>query len=140
MPTGANLAVFKIQDAGGTLRDVSSQCKSLEINLPVDIEDTTTFGQSAHTKQATLTDSSFSIAGLWDATASTGIDVVLFGIRGLSTPRNYEAGPAGSGAGNRKYTGSCVLKDYKISPQVQNVIPFTATFEGSGAVTQGVYP
>jgi len=127
-------AVFKIDDSGDTLRDLSSYLN--DVGFPRDIEaaETTTFGVagSAKTYIVGLTDASISISGLFDATA----DGYLAGIVGFATPRDFEYGPAGSTGGFVKYTGTCILTSYEVSASVGDTVQASADFQVTGAITR----
>lgn len=127
-------AVFKIDDSGDSLRDLSSYLN--DVGFPRDIEaaETTTFGVagSAKTYIVGLTDASISISGLFDATA----DGYLAGIVGFATPRDFEYGPAGSTGGFVKYTGTCILTSYEVSASVGDTVQASADFQVTGAITR----
>ena len=130
-------AVFKVDDSGGTLRDLSTYLN--DIGFPRDIEaaETTTFGVagSAKTYIVGLTDATISISGLFDATA----DGYLAGVIGHATALDFEYGPAGSDASNIKYTGTCFLTSYEVSASVGDTVQASADFQVTGQITRGTY-
>jgi hypothetical protein len=134
MPVSAKNAVFKIQNASGTLTDISSDLNSISFPREVETKETTTFGSgTAKTYTALLEENKISISGYW----STAIDSTLSGIVGMS--RSFEFGPIGSTAGNPKYTGSCYLSSYQIEASPDDLVTFSAEFVITGAVTRGTY-
>lgn len=127
-------AVFKLDDSGGTLRDLSSYLD--DIGFPRDIEtaETTTFGVagSAKTYIVGLSDATISISGKFDSTA----DGYLAGVVGNSATLSFEYGPAGSTGGNVKYTGECIMTSYEVSASVGDVVTASADFQVTGQITR----
>jgi hypothetical protein len=127
-------AVFKLDDSGGTLRDLSAYLD--DIGFPRDIEtaETTTFGVagSAKTYIVGLSDATISISGKFDATA----DGYLAGVVGNSATLSFEYGPAGSTGGNVKYTGECIMTSYEVSASVGDVVTASADFQVTGQITR----
>lgn len=127
-------AVFKVDDSGGTLRDLSAYLD--DIGFPRDIEtaETTTFGVagSAKTYIVGLSDATISISGKFDATA----DGYLAGVVGNSATLSFEYGPAGSTGGNVKYTGECIMTSYEVSASVGDVVTASADFQVTGQITR----
>lgn len=127
-------AVFKLDDSGGTLRDLSAYLN--DVSFPRDIEtaETTTFGVSGSAKTyiTGLTDATLSISGLFDSTA----DGYLAGVVGQSATLSFEYGPAGSTGGLVKYTGECILTSYEVSASVGDSVQASADFQVTGAITR----
>lgn len=141
MPTQARVLDFALADAASVSRNISIYLNSVEFGPSNDVLDTTTYGAVGHTFVTSLTNGTITISGLWDKTASTGSDTVLFGLIGVTggAPRAFIYGPEGSTATNVKYTGSVVVQDYSQSAPVADLVTFSATLQVSGAVTKGVY-
>lgn len=127
-------AVFKLDDSGGTLRDLSSYLN--DVSMPRDIEtaETTTFGVSGSAKTyiTGLSDATISISGLFDATA----DGYLAGVVGQAATLSFEYGPTGSTGGMIKYTGECILTSYEVSASVGDSVQASADLQVTGAVTR----
>lgn len=136
---GKNLK-FKIDNAAGTLTDITSYVDNVDLDGAVDMGETTTAGAENKTYVSGQADHDLSISGKFEDTASTGLDAILSGIEGLETTSTFEYGPMGSTAGRVKKSGECFLTGYKISSPVGGVCVFTADFKISGAVTTGVWP
>lgn len=130
---------FEVDDAAGTLRDLSPNLNSVDFNQANDTHDDTTYGQTGHTKKGGLTDGTIVLKGFWDTTALVGTETVLPGLLGKFLPGDFIYGPEGSASGKVKKTGTAVLKDYQTSAPVADLIAFTANFEISGAVTKGTF-
>jgi len=125
-------AVFKLDDSGGTLRDLSSYIN--EASMPRDIEtaETTAFGSSAKSYITGLSDATISISGIFDAVS----DGYLAGALGQSATLSFEYGPLGSTASMIKYTGEAILTSYEVSSPVGDVVTFSADLQVTGAVTR----
>jgi len=119
--------------------DVSPYVTDVTFKRSNDVHDTTCYGSSAHTYLAGLVDGEITVTGLWDKTSTVGSEVVFNGAVGVAAASAFAWGPEGSTAGDVKYTGNAVLKDYQESAPVADLVKFTATLSISGAVTTGTY-
>lgn len=136
-PKHGSTGVFKIQDSGGTLRDISAFVTEDSLERTADTAETTTFGKLSKTYIPGLKDGSISIGGNYDATALTGI-IVLEGILGME--RNFEYYPAGVGAGERKYTGAAILTTFNTSSPVDDKVAVSGELQITGDVTPAAAP
>lgn len=125
-------AVFKLDDSGGTLRDLSSYLEDVSFPRSIETAETTTFGSSAKSYITGLTDATISISGKFDATA----DGYLAGVVGNSATLSFEYGPAGSTGGNVKYTGECILTSYEVGATVGDAVTATAELQVTGSITR----
>jgi len=128
-------AVFKVDDSGGSLRDLSDACNSVSFPRDAEVLETTSFGSSDRTYIVGFKNGTISIEGSFDAT----YDGYLAGILGQEATVSFEYGPEGSTTGYTKYTGECILTSYETSAGVGDVVAFSAEFQISGAVTRGAY-
>jgi hypothetical protein len=130
-------AVFKLDDSGATLRDLSAYLNDVSLSRDIETAETTTFGVagSAKTYIVGLSDATFSISGLFDATA----DGYLAGVLGQSATLSFEYGPAGSDAGLVKYSGECIMTSYEVSAAVGDAVQASADFQVTGAITRGTW-
>jgi hypothetical protein len=103
--THGKSTVFKIDDSGGTLRDISNTLTDVSFPRSVDTAETSSFGDSAKTYIVGLSDATISVSGNFDAT----VDGFLAGVVGHATPLDFEYGPEGSTSPDVKYTGTCFL-------------------------------
>jgi hypothetical protein len=133
--THGKSTVFKIDDSGGTLRDISDTLTDVSFPRSVDTAETSSFGDSAKTYIVGLSDATISVSGNFDAT----VDGFLAGVIGLATPLEFEYGPEGSTAPDVKYTGTCFLTSYEKSGAIGDVVTYSAEFQVTGAVTRGAY-
>jgi hypothetical protein len=127
--------VFKVDNAGGTLTNISDTLTDVSFPQTIETAETTSFGASAKTYIVGLSDASLSISGNFDAT----VDAHLAAIAGQAATVSFEYGPEGSTAGQVKYTGEAILTSYEKSGAVGDVVTYSAEFQITGAVTRGAY-
>ena len=133
MPTfthGKN-AAFKIDDSGGTLRDISDVLTDVSISRTADVAEVSAFSNSSKAFVAGLKDATLTISGSFDAT----VDGYLSGI--LGAEGSFEFYPIGTTGGNPKALGECIMTSYDRTPDVGGAVTFTAAFQVSGDVTEG---
>ena len=98
-------SIIKVDNAAGTLTDISSVTNSVELPRSLDTGETTTFGTSAKTFIAGLNDGTVSISGLYDpavdATLSAAVDAIA---NGTLASASVEWSPAGLPASATKPT------------------------------------
>jgi hypothetical protein len=127
--------VFKVDNSGGSLTDISNTLTDVGFPQSVDTAETSTFGSSAKSYVVGLTDSTLSISGNFDAT----VDAHLAAVLGQAATLSFEYGPEGSTVGFVKYTGEAILTSYEKSGAIGDVVSYSAEFQVSGAITRGVY-
>jgi hypothetical protein len=133
MPTfthGKN-AAFKIDDSGGTLRDISNVLTDVAISRTADVAEVSAFSNSSKAYVAGLKDATITISGSFDAT----VDGYLSGILGVEG--SFEFYPIGTTGGNPKASGEAICTSYDRTPDVGGAVTFTAAFQVSGDVTEG---
>jgi hypothetical protein len=130
------VTVFKIDNSGGTLTDISSYLNNVDFSREVDVPESTVFGLSDRTYIEGLRTASFSISGFWE---SANLDALLGTILGQTAALEFEYGPGGSTAGDIKYTGSAYCTNYSVSNPVDGIVTFSADFQVTGGVTRGTY-
>lgn len=137
MPTfrHGKAAVFKIDDSGGTLRNISDSLNSISFPREAEVLETTSFGSSDRTYIVGFKNGTISIEGSFDAT----YDGYLAGALGQDATLSFEYGPEGSTSTYTKYTGECILTSYESTAGVGDVVSVSAEFQISGAVTRGTY-
>lgn len=133
MPTfthGKN-AAFKIDDSGGTLRDISNVLTDVSISRTADVAEVSAFSNSSKAYVAGLKDATLTISGSFDAT----VDGYLSGI--LGAEGSFEFYPIGTTGGNPKASGEAIMTSYDRTPDIGGAVTFTASFQVSGDVTEG---
>lgn len=133
-------SVFSLDDSGGTLRAVKIYLNSVS-GLPGAraLSEVTAFGDQGTKSIPSLANVQFSIAGHYDATASTGISTVLNGLRTATATSTFEYGPAGSTTGSLKVTGECWMTELTYDATVSDRVPIAASFQVDGVPTMTVY-
>ena len=133
MPTfthGKN-AAFKIDDSGGTLRDISDVLTDVSISRTADVAEVSAFSNSSKAFVSGLKDATLTISGSFDAT----VDGYLSGILGIEG--SFEFYPIGTTGGNPKASGEAIMTSYDRTPDIGGAVNFTAAFQVSGDVTEG---
>jgi hypothetical protein len=127
--------VFKVDNSGGSLTDISNTLTDVSFPRSVDTAETSAFGDSAKTYIVGLSDATVSVSGNYDAT----VDAHLAGVLGQAATLSFEYGPEGSTSTFVKYTGECILTSYEKSGAIGDVVTYSAEFQVTGAVTRDVY-
>ena len=128
-------SVFKLDNSGGSLTDISTYINSIDFPQTADVAETTTLGDGSKTYIVGLKDSTLSIAGLWDATA----DAIFGAVVGQSATLSFEYSPEGTDSGKIKYTGEAIMTSYSKNSPVGDVVSYSGDFQVSGAVTRGTH-
>jgi hypothetical protein len=137
MPTfrhGKN-ASFKVDNAAGSLTDISTTLNSVTFPREIETLETTSFGSSNRSYVVGFTDATISIEGSFDAT----VDAHLAGILGQEASVSFEYGPEGTTSTYTKYTGECYMTSYETSAGVGDIVAFSAEFQVTGAITRGTF-
>lgn len=125
-------AVFKLDDSGGTLRDISAYLEEVSMPRSIETAETTTFGSSAKSYITGLTDATISLTGKFDSVS----DGYLAGVIGQSATLSFEYGPAGSTGGLIKYTGECIMTSYEVGATVGDAVTASVELQVTGAITR----
>lgn len=130
-------AVFKVDNSGGTLTDISAYLDDISMPRSIETAETTTFGVTggAKTYVVGLNDATISVSGKYDST----VDAHLAAVLGQEASLSFEYGAAGSTVGFIKFTGECFLTKYDLKSPVGDVVTFSADFQITGPVTRGTY-
>ena len=128
-------SVFKLDNASGSLTDISSFVNNVDFPETADVAETSVLGASNKTYIVGLKDATISLSGLFDAT----VDAILGAVVGQTATLSYEYSPEGTGSGKVKYTGEAILTNYALSSPVGDVVAYSADLQCSGAVTRGTH-
>ena len=128
-------AVFKLDDSGGTLRDLSAYLEDVSFPRSIETAETSTFGSSAKSYIVGLSDATISLSGKFDATA----DGYLAGVVGQSATLSFEYGPAGSTGGLVKYSGECIMTSYEVGATVGDAVTASVELQVTGSITRGTW-
>lgn len=131
---------FTITDSAAAERDLSSQTTGVDVDLSIDIPDTTALGAVARRRQVVgLKDNKMSWSGFYDSTAATGSYTVFKGLRAHATASTVEWGPEGSTNGLPRITGSFRVANIKLGSKVDGVNPLSVELVADGDVTLDVF-
>lgn len=133
--THGKATVFKVDNSGGTLTDISNVLTDVSFPQSVETAETSAFGSSAKSYVVGLSDATLSVSGNFDTT----VDAHLIAVLGQAATLSFEYGPEGSTAGDAKYTGECLMTSYEKSGAVGDVVTFSSEFQVTGAVTRSTY-
>ena len=133
----AKAAVFKIHDSADSLKDLSADCDTTELQREISTAEVTTFGAtgSARSYVPGLITANVPIGGKWDP-ASNQVDSVLSGIVAKADTVTWEYGPQGSTSGQVKYTGEGILTSYNVSSPVDGAVTWSGNVLVSAAITR----
>ena len=133
MPTfthGSN-AVFKFDDSGGTIRDISNVLTDVSVSRTSDIAEVSAFSNTSKAYVSGLLDATITCSGDYDST----VNGYLVGV--LGTEVDFEFYPIGTTSGYPKTTGKVILTSYDRNPDVAGAVTFSANFQVTGNVTEG---
>ena len=128
-------SVFKLDNASGSLTDISSFVNNVDFPETADVAESSVLGASNKTYLVGLRDATISLSGLFDAT----VDAILGAVVGQTATLSYEYSPEGTASGKVKYTGEAILTNYALSSPVGDVVAYSADLQCSGAVTRGTH-
>lgn len=131
----AKVSAFKLDNAAGSLTDISAYIDSIGgISNTTDMLDTTTFSATSKTFIGGLRNGdTITISGKWDSVLNTQMS----GLLGLATSSTFEYSPAGLGVGTVKISGESFVSNYEVSSAVADLVTFSASLQITGAVTFG---
>lgn len=129
------LTDWRLDNSGGTLTDISTQCTMVDLSNDVESFDVTAFQSGNKEYLVGFTDGKFSFEGFFDGT----INAHLMGILGQEASITFNWGPEGSASGKPKFSGEGFLTGYKPSSAVNAPNKFSATFQVTDAITVGTY-
>lgn len=118
--------------------DISDNISQTSFPRTMDEVETTTYGATAKTFLVGLSDNKLTISGFWDQTASH-VDATLAPDAAAGTSRAWTYGPAGTTAGNVKYSGNGYITSYSVEGGVNDAVKFKAEIRITGTVTRGTY-
>ena len=121
--THGKSAAFKIDDSGGTLRDISNVLTDVSVSRTADVAEVSAFSNSSKAFVAGLKDASITISGSFDATVDGYLKAIL-GVEG-----DFEFYPIGTTGGNPKASGKAIMTSYDRTPDVGGAVSFSAAFQ-----------
>ena len=130
-------AVIKVDNAAGSLQNITTYCNTAERSGELAEVDVTTFGATNRAYLLSFADKTLSIGGFWDPTLDgiqSGVEAAF--TAGTITSISYEYGPAGSTAGQVKYLGEAVMRNYNVTnSDVDGAAEWSAELHMTGTQT-----
>ena len=120
--------------------NLAAACKSIDISMDIDLPDATHAGDTAKESLDGMYGWGMDAAYDWDP-AATENDATIFAMVAANS-KVVDCTPGGGteSATNPKYTGTAMLKSYRISIPHDGMITSRASFQGNGAITRDVTP
>jgi hypothetical protein len=132
-------AVIKIDNAAGTLTDISNVSNAGDLSNSLGTGETTSFGQGDKTFIAGLREGTFSIGGSYDNNVDKTIKEMIDAIaNGTLATMSLEYYPAGNTTGKVKYACENIPTSYTVSTPVGGVSTFKLDLQRTGALDQTV--
>ena len=131
---------FLLDDTGGVQRDLSAFITEVR-GLPGtrQLNEVTALGDSGARFIPGLEDVVITLAGLFDDTATSGLDAVMGPLRTHTSAVDFEYGPEGTSTGDVKYSGTCWLAKYDLRSRVGSLVEWSASIQVEGTVSRGAY-
>ena len=109
-----------------------AEIKDFSLSETAETIDDTTMGDSARTKQVSLTSASGSMTAFWDETDTSGQGAMTVGAE--VTLNLY---PEGATTGDSYATLSAIITEKGVSTTLDGMVETSVSFEANGAVTWG---
>lgn len=136
----SKLSKIKIDNAAGSLTDISDSSDSVGFPEELDLVETTPFGSTSKTYLAGFADGKLTVSGSWNRTLHTHLSAVKTAFRdGTISSVSVEYGPEGVDSGDIKITCEAVMVNYEKSSEVKDQVKWSAEFQITGAVTETTY-
>jgi hypothetical protein len=138
MPYGSRDLFFSITGSTGTTHDISAHLTSVD-GLPGEyaLTDVTDVGDTGHRFAKGRFGAEFRLSGLYDKTVTTGLDTVMTGLLGMTTPSIITYGPTGASSyitpPNRLMSGGAFIRAYTTPGSVGAAV----SFEAMGVLSRG---
>jgi hypothetical protein len=126
-------AVLKLDNAAGSLQDLSSDGMSINPSWNRDDHDVTTFGNTGHRHKPGIQNNSFTV----EFNYSDAVYTHLTALRGVDVSQSFEIYPKGTTSGYPKESGECFLTNLSLPRDAINPEKIQATFVVDGAVAFG---
>lgn len=124
------------------MRDLSNACNNIDYPDSVDIAEVSGFGDTDKSYVIGLKSRTIRIAGNWKDDAND-VDEVLSSLVGGGADGTilaaYVYGPAGSAAGNVKYSGQCIVTGYSRTSPIGGAVTFSADLQGNGTHVRSTF-
>jgi|GEM_PF-1640053 hypothetical protein len=136
----SKVSKFLLDDTGGSQRDISAFITEVR-GLPGArlLNEVTALGDSGARFIPGLEDVVILLAGLFEDTATSGLDAILGPLRTHTSAVDFEYGPEGSTTGDVKYSGTCWVAQYDLRSRVGSQVEWVCALQVEGTVARGVF-
>lgn len=128
-------AVFKLDNAAGTLTDITIYITSISFPWSADTAEVTTLGKASKIYLAGLKDATISLEGVYDPAVAQILQAAL----GATSTKTFEFGPQGSSAGSPKLTGECIGTSFEVTTPVDGPATWSAELQVTDDITVTTY-
>jgi hypothetical protein len=136
----SKLSKVKLDNAAGSLTDISDSCEECDMPEELELVETTTFGATSKTYIVGYADGKISISGPWNRTLHTHLAGLKTAFRdGTIASSSFEYGPEGVDVGDIKITCEVVMTSYQKGSSAKDPVKFSAEFQITGNVTETTY-
>jgi len=133
-------AVFKIDDTGENLRDLSPYIIAVDgLPGPRKLSEATALGDGGTKWHPGLEDVAFTLELYWSSDADVGPDTVLGPLRTHTAAVDFEFGPEGGTGTNIKYYGTCWVRNFTTPVRVGGLVFAKAELQVNGKVSRGTF-
>jgi hypothetical protein len=131
---------FQMDNAAGTLVDLSAMVSDAKISLKVDTADTSHFGSNSKTYIVGQNDGTSSVTGLFDRTM-VGTITAAFNALLTGTPASLtvQLGPEGILTGSTKISQEMIITSLEIGASVGDLVSASFDLQRTGDTTFGVF-
>lgn len=136
----SKLSKISVDNAAGSLTDISDSCDTVDFPEDLELVETTTFGSTSKTYLVGFADGKLSVGGSWNRTLHTQMAAVKAAFRdGTIASSSVQYGPEGVDVGDIKVTFEAVLVSYKKNSAVKDQVKWEAEYQITGAVTETTF-
>ncbi len=129
-------AYMQLANQSDSLTTFTTQITNIKWNPSKKISDSTAMGATAKENIDGQKDASFTVDGFVDS-STTALIRALYWAVGVS--KSFIIGPEGSTAGMQRLTGTAICTSLNIKPNIDGVVPFSASFVTNAAWTEDTF-
>jgi hypothetical protein len=132
--------VVKLDTSVGVLTDISAYCDKVELPEELDVQEVTVFGSAYRQWMPGFSDSDGSIGGPWTRASDAFFAPIMAGFSASTLASvTIEYAPEGTAASDRKITGEVILKNYKVSSDINSPVTWSADVKVTNGLTRTTY-
>lgn len=128
-------AKFSLDNAGGTLTDISDYVAGVSLPRSLDVADVSVLGDTAKQYVTGLEDATITLDIKYDPVIDAHLDGIKNGLTAGGTI-SFQYDPQGTGSGLPRFTGECWLTGYDVNTGVGGEATANATLQVTGGVTR----